>query len=216
MIDELILPLRTSDTGATALSWMEEMRVSHLPIVNNEAFLGLVSEKDVYDLNNFEEPLGNYHLSLTRPYVLFRQHLFDVVRVVNAMDLSLVPVLDDEENYLGCVTRARLLKEISEAGSFNQPGGIIVLQMNEVDYSMHEIARLVESNDSKILSCLSRTFADSTKIEITLKLNKIDVSSVIQTFNRFDYHIVASFSDENNYDDLLRERFDSLMNYLNT
>lgn len=214
LINDLILPLRTSDTGSTALSWMDEMRVSHLPIVNSEAFLGLISEKEIYDMNDFNEPLGNYQLSHTRPYVLFDQHLFEVIRLVHSMKLSLIPVLDANENYLGCITQSKLLEEMAEVGSLKQPGGIIVLQMNEIDYSLHEIARIVESNDAKILSCYTRTFTDSTRIELTLKLNKIDVSSVIQTFNRFDYQIVAFFTDENNYDDLLRDRFDALMNYL--
>jgi acetoin utilization protein AcuB len=215
LINDLILPLRTSDTGTTALSWMDEMRVSHLPIANSEAFLGLISEKDIYDMNNLDEPMGNYRLSLKRPYVIYNQHLFDVIRVISSMNLSLVPVLDDSENYLGCITQSGIIEGFANGGSLNQPGGIIVLEMNVIDYSLHEIARLVESNDSKILTCATRTFKDSTRIEITIKLNKIDVSSVIQTFNRFDYQIVASFSDENNYDDMLRERFDSLMNYLN-
>lgn len=215
LISDLIIPLRTSDTGDTALSWMEELRVSHLPIVNNEAFLGLVADKDIYNFNNFAEPLGNYQLSLTRPYVLDDQHLFDIIRVLAALKLSLVPVLDHNENYVGCILQTRLIEAMAEIGSINQPGGIIVLQMNLVDYSLHEISRIVESNDTKILSCYTRTFENSTKLEVALKLNKIDVSSVIQTFNRFDYHIAASFSEENNYDELIRERFGSLMHYLN-
>lgn len=214
LVSDLILPLRTSDTGGTALSWMDEMRISHLPIVNNESFLGLISEKDIYSMNDFDEPIGNYQLSLARPYVLFNQHLFEVIRIVHSMKLSLIPVLDEQENYLGCITQTKLLEEMAEVGSLKQPGGIIVLEMNDIDYSMHEIARLVESNDAKILSCCARTFTDSTRVEITLKLNKIDVSAVIQTFNRFDYQIVAFFTDENNYDDMLKERFDALMNYL--
>ncbi|MFN3554905.1 MAG: CBS domain-containing protein [Bacteroidales bacterium] len=215
MISDVILPLRTSDSGNTAIAWMDELRVSHLPIVNNEAFLGLVSEKDVYAMNDMEEPLGSYPLSLIRPYVHHDQHLFEVLRVLASLKLSLVPVLDELDNYLGCITRERLLEEIAESGSINQPGGIIVLEMNLIDYSLHEISRIVESNDAKILHCAIKTFKDSTRIEVTLKLNKIDVSPVIQTFNRFDYHILASFSEENNYDELLRERFGSLMNYLN-
>jgi acetoin utilization protein AcuB len=214
LINDLILPLRTSDTGSTALSWMDEMRVSHLPIVNSEAFLGLISEKEIYDMNDFDQPLGNYNLLHARPYVLFNQHLFEVIRLVHSMKLSLIPVLDANENYLGCITQSKLLEEMAEVGSLKQPGGIIVLQMNEIDYSLHEIARIVESNDAKIFSCCTRTFTDSTRIEITLKLNKIDISSVIQTFNRFDYQIVAFFSDETNYDDMLKDRFDALMNYL--
>lgn len=215
LISDLILPLRTSDTGVTALSWMEELRISHLPIVNNESFLGLISEKDVYNMNDFEEPLGNHPLSLNRPYVFHDQHLFDVIRIINSMNLSLIPVLDTHENYLGCVTLSRLLSEMARTASLEQPGGIIVLQMSELDYSVHEISRLVESNDVRILSCCLRAIDDSSEVQVTLKLNRIDISSVIQTFDRFGYDIIASFSDENDYDDLLRERFGLLMNYLN-
>lgn len=209
------MPLRTSDTGNIALSWMDELHVSHLPIVNNETFLGLVSEKDIYELNDPDEPLGGYQLSLVRPYVYDDQHLFEVIRILSTMNLTLVPVLDEHENYMGCITQSSLLKEIAQMGSIDQPGGIIVLQMNVADYSLHEISRIVESNDAKILSSNLRSFNESNMIEVTLKLNKIDVSPVIQTFNRYDYQISASFSEENNYDDLLKERFGSLMNYLN-
>jgi len=215
LISEVIIPLRTSDTGNIALSWMDELHVSHLPIVNNETFLGLVSEKDIYELNDPDEPLGGYQLSLVRPYVYDDQHLFEVIRILSTMELTLVPVLDEHENYMGCITQSRLLKEIAQMGSIDQPGGIIVLQMNVADYSLHEISRIVESNDAKILSSNVHTFNESNMIEVTLKLNKIDVSAVIQTFNRYDYQISASFSEENNYDDLLKERFGSLMNYLN-
>ena len=215
LISELIMPLRTSDTGNIALSWMDELHISHLPIVNNEKFLGLVSEKDIYEQNDPDEPLGGYQLSLVRPYVHDDQHLFEVIRIMSTMELTLLPVLDEHENYLGCITLSRLLKEFAQLGSIDQPGGIIVLQMNIADYSLHEISRIVESNDAKILSSNVSTFSESNMIEVTLKLNKIDVSPVLQTFNRYEYQISASFSEENNYDDLLKERFGVLMNYLN-
>jgi acetoin utilization protein AcuB len=215
LLNDIILPLRTSDTGAVALSWMDEMKVSHLPIVNNEAFLGLISEKEIYDLNNFDEPLGNYRLSLARPFISQNQHLFDIVKLVHNLQLSLVPVLNEKEDYLGCITRAQLLDEVANVGSITQPGGIIVLEVNDIDYSLFEISRLVESNDAKILSVATRTFSNSTRMEVTLKLNRIDIGPVLQTFNRYDYQIVASFSDETDYDEMLRERFDMLMNYLN-
>ena len=101
LITDGILPLKTSDTGKTALSWMEDYKLSHLPIVNNEKFLGLISEMDIYELNNFNEPLGNHTLSLKNPFVYEHQHIFDVLKLVNALRLTLIPVLDDENNYTG-------------------------------------------------------------------------------------------------------------------
>ena len=75
MISDVIPALKTSDTGITALNWMDIFKVSHLPIVNDEEFLGLISENDIYDLNMPEEPLGNHQLSLLRPYVTEDQHV---------------------------------------------------------------------------------------------------------------------------------------------
>ncbi|HDO06210.1 MAG TPA: CBS domain-containing protein, partial [Bacteroidetes bacterium] len=110
LITDGIMPLKTSDTGKTALSWMEEYKVSHLPIVNNQEFLGLISELDIYNLNNFDEPLGNHKLSLKHPYVFENQHIYDVLKLVNEQNLSLVPVLNGEGNYLGSINLQNLIK----------------------------------------------------------------------------------------------------------
>ena len=91
---------------------------------------------------------------------------------------------------------------------------IIVLEINDKDYLLTEIAQIVESNDAKVLSMYITSHPDSTKFEVTLKINKMDVGSILQTFNRYDYIISASFT-EDTYTDNLQDRFDSLMNYLN-
>ena len=49
LVSDIISPLHTSDTAQKALSWMEIYKVSHLPIVNEKKFLGLISESDIYD-----------------------------------------------------------------------------------------------------------------------------------------------------------------------
>jgi len=215
LLSEAVIPLKTSDEAVNALAWMDELRVSHMPIVNNEKFLGLISEADILGMNALEEPLGNHRLSLSRPYVFHYQHFYDVIRVVATQKLTLVPVLDSKENYMGCITLNRIVNEMAKISAVEQPGGIIVLEVNDQDYSLAEIARIVEGNDIKILSANVNTFPDSTRLEITIKLNKIDVSPVIQTFNRYNYTILASYSEESKFDELLNDRFESLMNYLN-
>jgi CBS domain-containing protein len=214
LITDGILPLKTSDTGRTALSWMEDFRVMHLPIVNSEGFLGLISEFDIYSFNDFDEAVGNHHLSLSKPYVFDFQHLYDVMSLMQQNQLTLIPVVDSHENYLGSITLQSLLDNFALSLSVNDPGGIIVLEMSAVDYSLSEISRIVESNDAKILSVFISTDPDSTQLDVTLKLNRIDMASVIQTFNRFDYTIKAAFNEQSDNNDL-RERYDSLMNYLN-
>lgn len=214
LITDGIMPLKTSDTGKTALSWMEEYKVSHLPIVNNQEFLGLISELDIYNLNNFDEPLGNHKLSLKHPYVFENQHIYDVLKLVNEQNLSLVPVLNGEENYLGSINLQNLIKYFALSLSVDNPGGIIVLEMTYNDYSLTELAKIVEENDAKILSTFLLNHENSTRLDVFLKINKVDISSILKTFERYNYFIKASFGEENDNEDM-RERYNSLMNYLN-
>ena len=128
--------------------------------------------------------------------------------------MSLIPILDDDENYLGCTTVHHLMTLIANTGSIKENGGILVLEMARSDYSMSEIAQIVESNDARILSSYIMSSPDSTNIELTLKLNKIELDRIIRTFERYDYIIKASFQKSNENDDM-QFRYDSLMNYLN-
>lgn len=212
LITDDIPPLKTSDSGTKALQWMEEFRVMHLPIVNHEEFLGLISESDILDLNFPNEPIGAHSLSLPKPFVNENQHFYEVLKLASTFKLSLIPVLDDNEKFLGTITLSKLLEELSEMASMKENGGLIVLELNVNDYYLSEIARIIESNDAKILSLYISSPADSTKLEVTIKINRIDLSAIIQTFERFNYSIKASFH-ESVQDDDLKERFQSLMKY---
>lgn len=215
IISDSIIPLRTSDTGIAALNLMDELKVTHLPIVNAETFLGLVSDVDIYNYNNPEDPLGSHHLSLKNPYVKAGQHIFDVIKIFSTLGLSLLPVLDEKENYLGVITLKDLVNNYAEISAIQNPGGIIILELNSNDYSLSEISQIVESNDAKILGLYVRSHINSTKVDVSIKVNKIDISPIIKTFNRYNYLIKAIFSEDERYYDDLQDRFDSLMNYLN-
>jgi len=214
LISNSVTPLKTSDTGLNALNIMEDIKVSHLPIVNNEEFLGLVTQTDIENLNIPDEPLGNHDLSLTRPFVYQDQNIFEIIRLFSSLKLSLLPVLDRKNNYLGVITLSEIVQKFSKLTSAENPGGVIVIELNNNDYSLQEIAQIIESNDAKVLGLYVTTFPDSTKMEISIKLNKIDIRPVLQTLYRYNYSVTASYSEEED-NDVIKERFDSLMNYLN-
>lgn len=215
LLSDVIPALRTSDTGVKALYWMDIFRISHLPIVNNEEFLGIISDKDIYDLNTADEAIGNHNLSLFSPFVYENQHIYEVIELTTKMQLTIVPVLDFNKNYLGLITSQRLLNFFGELTAVMNPGGIIVLELNSNDYSLSQISQIIEGNDCKILSMYITSPPESTKLELTLKLNRIDITSVIQTFNRYDYIIKASYLEENVMDSVYSNRFEQFMNYLN-
>src|SRR6056297_3608532 len=152
LISDMVFPLKTSDTGIQALNLMDVFRISHLPIVNNKEFLGLISESDIIDMNDPEEAIGNHKLSLQKAYVYSNQHLYDIIELVSKNKLTVVPVLDDSNHYLGLITVTDLLHYIADIFSLKQSGGLIMIEVSQKDYSASEISHIIEDNDAKLLS----------------------------------------------------------------
>lgn len=213
LITEEIPPLLHSDSGEKALSWMEEFKVSHLPVLKSGNFVGIISESDLLDQANLKQSLDKLFQHLPRPFSLAGDHIYQVLARVAEYKLSLIPILDAKENYLGCVSVHHLLTLIANTGSIKENGGIIVLEMAQTDYSMAQIAQIVESNDARILSSYIMSSMDSTHLEVTLKINTIELDRIIRTFERYDYVIKASFQ-KSSADEDLKFRYDALMNYL--
>jgi acetoin utilization protein AcuB len=214
LLSDIVPPLKTSDTGDYALHLMEIFRLSHLPIVNNKDFLGLISEDDIYNLNVTAEPIGNHSLSLAKPYVKINQHIYEVIDVASTNKLSVVPVLEENGEYLGLITIPDILKYVADLFALKQPGGILILEMNMEEYSLSQISQIVESNDANILSLYISGDGQKNKIEINLKINKIDLTRIIQTFERYEYTIKASYMEHDDMEELYNDRFESLMKYL--
>lgn len=213
LISEDIVPLKTSNTGEDALALMSDFHVRHLPIVNNRQLLGLIAEDEILEYDT-DEPVGSYELKMLHPYVHDRDHIYDIMRLLNEYRLTMIPVVDKEQNYLGVVSLHDLLKYFAESASFAEKGSVIVLSVTRHNYSLSQIARIVESEGAAILNSFVTSSPDSTELEITLKINRPDISKILATFARFDYEITASFS-ESEYMDSLQEHYDSFMAYMN-
>jgi len=214
LISDAIPPVHTSDSIQKVIDRMVEFRVRHLPIVNEEQFLGLVSENDLIEESDYQTAIGALSLSMVNPYVLESQHIYDVIRIFYEQQLTVVPVLDAKKNYLGVISINMMNEYFARLTSVTEPGGIIVLEIVNKNNSLAHMAQIVESDNAQILSSYVRTFPDSTRMEVTLKVNKVDISAIIATFTRYEYDIKATF---NHIDDTQgsKDRYDSLMNYLN-
>jgi len=214
LISDAIPPVHTSDTIQKVIDRMVEFRLRHLPIVNEEQFLGLVSENDLIEESDNQTAIGALSLSMVNPYVLESQHIYDVIRIFYEQQLTVVPVLDAKKNYLGVISINMMNEYFAKLTSVTEPGGIIVLEIVNKNNSLAHMAQIVESDNAQILSSYVRTFPDSTRMEITLKVNKVDISAIIATFARYEYDVKATFNhiDDNQGS---KDRYDSLMNYLN-
>lgn len=213
LISYELSPLRTSDTGEESITMMSIFHVKHLPIVNDTQFLGLISEDDILN-HDMEEPIGSYSLGLARPFSYDHEHIFEVMSKMANGNLTVIPVVDSEDNYLGLIKMEDLVLYYAKSFSFSEPGSILVIGTSKPNYSLAEISRIVESENAAILSTFLTSIDDSNEVQVTLKINKRDINSIIAAFQRFDYEITASFSEYEYIDDM-KDRYDALMNYLN-
>ncbi len=203
--------LSAQDEPMNALDLMDQFRISHLPVVENGKLLGLISEDALMDLESLQGDSAG--LPLLRAQALKDAHILDVLKVAGEHRLSIVPVVDAENNYLGSIRLEDLLEKTSEMQGANQRGGIVVLEMWDKDYSMQQISRIIEENNAKILSTTVSP-GEGGKIEVNIKINQPDMNAILSSFERFGYFIKASFQ-ELAYTEDLRKRYDELMRILN-
>ena len=215
LISEVVPPLRLTDNGQKALNWMEVFRISHLPVVDGKRLVGVISDKIIYDLNIIDKPMGDYVGQMLTPHVRDNQHIYEVFSLISMLKLSAIPVLNLYHEYVGVITVFDLAQKFADLVAVKEPGGVIVLELNSIDYSLSQIAQIVEGNDAKILSFYIYQEKDSNVMTITLKINIVDLSSIIQTFVRYDYNIKAVYMDESTIQNLYDDRYDQLMKFMN-
>lgn len=215
LISENIPPIKLSDTGVKALKWMDEFKVAHLPVLDEGKFIGLISDADIMDLEHPDLPLSEQKdLELETVHVVEGQHIYDAIKAMNENRLSIVPVLDEAGGYLGSIAISTLMETIGSISSITESGSVMVLEVPYQDYSLSQIAQIVEGNNARILSVFLNNNPETGAIDVTIKINKTDVAGIIQTFQRYKYQIKSTFQINTDYLEDLKNRYDGLMNYL--
>jgi CBS domain-containing protein len=194
------------------LNLMDELRVNDLPVVENGLFLGLANESDFLNAEVYQGEI-QAELDLLNVSVSPDSHVLDVLKVISENDITVVPVVDEGNNYLGSITSADLLDHLAEMLGVMREGGIIVLQVFERDHSIQQIARIIEENNAKILS-LSVVPASEGNLEMHIKIDLPDLNPILQSLERFNYNVLSKFQ-ASQFDDELKDRYNELMRYLN-
>ncbi|MCC6290175.1 MAG: CBS domain-containing protein [Chitinophagaceae bacterium] len=213
LISQSIPFLHLDDTAGKALQEMNDFHVSHLPVVADDKYLGLIGEDALLD-NNEKNLLQNLQPDFIKPFV--RQDDFFLLAVKRARDmhLSVVPVITDQYELLGVIGEDDLFKQLAIFAGIDEPGGIIVLEMEKNDFSAGELNRLIESNDAYITQLNSFFDAANQLLTVTIRVNKTEISDIVATLQRHEYNI-RYYNGEELYQNELQNNLDHLMNYLN-
>lgn len=205
--------LHLQDKVYQALQLMNDNQVTHLPVVDGEKYAGIVGEDDLLQVDNDHTSLDLLQQSFGNSSVKSSEHFLKAIQLAAENGLSVVPVVNDENDLVGAVSYNDLLKNASEFMSLNEPGGLIVLEMESNQYSFNEISKLVETNDAQITQLNTSNDAETGMMQVTIRINKPEVSDIVATFQRYEYNVKYYFGEEL-YANELRNNYDNLMNYL--
>ena len=201
------------DKASVALQLMDEYDVLHLPVSNEEKFAGLVCKDDLLDVDE-NTLLSAMGAALQRISVKGEEHFLTALKLIAENELSLLPVVNEQSEILGVIPVKDILRMLSRFVGNEDKGGLIVLETDKHNFSFGEISRLVETNNAYITQLSTYTEGDTGLLVITLKVNKIEISDIIATFQRYEY-VVRYFFGEEDYANELKENYNHLISYLN-
>jgi len=213
LINNNIPRLQLKDTVSKALRLISDFRVTHLPVVEDEKFLGLVGEDDLLDQDQSKMPMELMQEFFVRASVHDNEHFLNAVTFSNQFETTVVPVINEENDLVGVITTADLLKTLGNFAGTNEIGGIIVLEMERSQFAISEISRIVESNDATILHLNTTVHAETGMLTVTLHINKKEIASIVATFERYEFDVIYYFGNEN-FENEIHSNYRHLMNYL--
>jgi acetoin utilization protein AcuB len=213
LINNNIPRLKLQDTVSKALQLINDFRVTHLPVVSDDKYLGLISEEDLLDAEEEKMPIELMQETFIDVAVKDNEHFLTAVNFCNQHDSSVVPVINEERELAGVITNTDLLKALGNFAGTNEIGGIIVLEMERSQFAISEISRIVESNDATILHLNTTVHPETGMLTVSIHTNKKEIASIVATFERYDYDVIYYFGNEN-FENEIHTNYRHLMNYL--
>ncbi|MBU2995157.1 CBS domain-containing protein [Cellulophaga baltica] len=185
---------------------------SHVAIVADDKFLGVISENDMAVLDSSGK-IDDYRYNLEAVFVKKHTSWLDVLEAFARNEANLIPVLDEDGRVCGYYDLNDIVEIFIDTPFFTEPGGILVVAKGTKDYSFSEISQIVESNNTKLLG----GFVSDSKndvVQITLKIGTTNLNEIIQSFRRYNYTIMFGNNDDQFLEDL-KQRSDYLNKFLN-
>ncbi|HLT07823.1 MAG TPA: CBS domain-containing protein [Cyclobacteriaceae bacterium] len=197
LINNMIPPLKPSDRVKMGLTWMEEIRTNVLPVVEGGRFKGMITDEMIYNLNQPDMSIGDVEMDTIGCYVYGDKHIYDVLKVSSEFHLTMVAVLDRNNVYEGVVTIEDAIAAFADTLSIQTSGGVLILSMPMTEYSLYEIARVIESENAKILSSfITSDPLDENKIKVTIKVDRPELRHIKATLERFGYKVIDHYQEE--------------------
>jgi CBS-domain-containing membrane protein len=213
LINHNIPQLQLKDSIGKAKMLMNDFKLTHLPVVKEKKLIGLISEDDLLDLDEDQAPLENIRDLISLIFIPDDVHFMNAVSFCNQHETNVLPVIDKHTDFIGVITAIDLLKALGDFAGANEIGGLIILELEPIHFSISEISRIVESNNATVLHLNSTIHPQTGIMQVTIHLNKKELDAVVATFERYEYKVIHAFG-EKRFEDNSLYNYKNLMNYL--
>ena len=213
LINNNIPRLQLQDSVSKALQLINDFRVTHLPVVSEDIYLGMISEDDLLDVEEEKGTMEFLQENFVAASVKENEHFLNAVKCSNQYETTIVPVTNEEKELVGVITVTDLLKALGNFSGANEIGGIIVMEMERLQFSISEISRIVESNDATVLHLNTTIQPDTGLLTVSLHINKKEIAAIVSAFERYDYDVIYYFGDEK-FENEIHSNYRHLMSYL--
>lgn len=214
LTDNLFPQLHLQDTVDSALQLMIEFKATHLPVVSDDTFLGLISEEDLINEENKNATIGFFQSSFVPGAVNSNNHFLKAATVCNLYHTNVIPVTGENNELMGTISAEALITALGNFCGSAEFGAVVVLEIERIRFTLSEINSIVESDGASILHFNVSPHPSSDLLEITLQINKKEVSMIIATFERYDYS-VSFYSGEELFENEINTNYNNLIKYLN-
>lgn len=211
--NNIIPQLQLEDTVGKALQLINDFKVSHLPVVAEEKYLGLISEEDLLDASNKKMHIRLLQDDFIDISIKENAHFLQAVNISNQHQTSVVPVVNEQKEFLGSISSQNLLRTLGNFSGAQEIGGIIVLEMERNQFTISEISRIVESSEATILHLNTTIQPETGLLTVTIHINKKELSMVVAAFERYEYDVIYYFGEEK-FENEIHSNYRHLMNYL--
>ncbi|MEO7801690.1 MAG: CBS domain-containing protein [Ginsengibacter sp.] len=213
LINNSIPQLQLEDTVGRALQLISDFKTSHLPVVSENAYLGIISEEDLMDVSNKNVSIGTLQRDFIPVSIQENDHFLHAANLLNQFQTDIIPVINVEKNLVGIITAQSLLRVLGQFAGSEETGGLVVLEMERYQFAISEISRIVESNEATIMHLNTTVQSESGLLRVTIHVNKKEIAVIVAAFERYEYNVVYYFGEER-FENEIQSNYRHLMNYL--
>jgi acetoin utilization protein AcuB len=198
----------------TVLHLMNDHKTSHLPVVSDGKFLGLISEEDLVDEENKNTTIDVFQTNFITAAVNARFYFLKAATIYNLFHTNVIPVINENNELLGTISSKALITEMGNFCGSSEFGAMVVLEMERARFAISEINSIIESDGATILHLNITPHLVPDLLEVTLQINKKEIATIVATFERYEY-VVSYYSGEELFENEINTNYNNLMNYLN-